>query len=190
MVEEHIFTESVIETPSDLGEQMSFDRMVELEGGMHNTANVQAALNRARGCLKRGRRYYVKDTWSKRINFYFVRDTFADTKQRQWDSVTRGKTAAIQQDAAGDARGASSSDHQQPLPKPPQEPKPVEPKPPRAKTKLEKALSVANTRKVQLNDIESKGNDLVSCFEQMRHTQRRSVVMVRNWRLNSQRLRM
>ena len=160
VVKELVYTESIVESTSNLGEQVSFDRMVELEGGRHNPANIRAAHHRAKMCMKRGPKYYIKDEWSGRVNFFFVRGQFEDKKKRQWDSATKA-TVATPAKAVGAAAGAATGT---PVPKPAGEP-PNPPRPPRKKTKLENALATATKRKVDFKQVHGQAKDLLASME-------------------------
>ena len=81
---EYIHIEEVGEEDAVEGEMCSFDRMVHLEGGSQNPANVVAAMERCRECIKQGPRYFEVDGWSTRANFMKVKKTMKDHRKNTW----------------------------------------------------------------------------------------------------------
>ena len=90
LVQAQVFTETLEEEEIEHGEMVSFDRMVELEGGSQNIENVRAAETRCKKYVKKGWPYYRKDTWSERSRYMFVHEHTKSTKRNSWAKQTSG----------------------------------------------------------------------------------------------------
>ena len=87
---------------------MSFDAIVEKEGGRHNAANIKAAKKRCLRCISMGKRYAKRDGWSDRTNFAFIIEEWSAMKSNSWGIETSGDGAAPAVGACGD--GSSSAE--------------------------------------------------------------------------------
>ena len=139
----HTHTEYVIEEDSTVGTFMSFDKIVEAEGGYWNPENVKAAERRCLKCIKKGRKYFKWDTWGERVNYAMVVESFSSATGNKWDITSSGTQAA---------------EADKPAP-----PTPV-PKGtvPRTLTSCEKAMRDATTTKSLYEKAESKATTLLT----------------------------
>ena len=166
IVEEHRHTQSHTEADHVGGEMESFDYIVTLEGGAQNPANVIAARNRCRECIRRGPRYFEYCTWSKRMRFSYVKRGFADTASKSWQQTTvgqktRGSSSGPGQLAIKAPAPAGASPAANKSGGPPPSPNTLTPK---SKSALDTAFQKATQMKTLYNQVESKASNLLESF--------------------------
>ena len=139
----HTHTEYVVEEESTVGTFMSFDKIVEAEGGYWNPENVKAAERRCQKCIKKGRKYFKWDSWGERVNYAMVVESFSSITGNKWEITSSGTQAA---------------EVGSPSPLPPVVKKPVQ----RTNTSCDKAMRDATTTKSSYEKAESKANTLLT----------------------------
>ena len=90
MEKKYSHKEEYEETEYDKGKLESFDRIGHFEGGSQNPANVAAAKERCRTCIRRGKRFWKKCSWSKRIRYKYVEEGFKNKAKNTWGITTAG----------------------------------------------------------------------------------------------------
>ena len=103
----HTHTESVTNEDFVAAQFESFDRMVHLEGGAANPRNITAARERAKECLKRGKKYYKKCKFSKRIRYAMVVEGFRHSHTNNWAITNAGTASSSSTGAAAPAGGST-----------------------------------------------------------------------------------
>ena len=91
MVEKYEYNEELIEEQKEEGELYSFDRIVTFEGGAQNPANIIAAKEICRECLRRGPPYAKRSGWSKRVKYMYVVEGFSNRKKASWKITKTGE---------------------------------------------------------------------------------------------------
>ena len=153
MVEKYEYNEEVIEEQKEEGELYSFDRIVTFEGGAQNPANITAAKEICRECLKRGPPYAKRSGWSKRVKYMYVVEGFSNRKKNSWKITKTGE----------------AEKQRSPTPKRDDGTTPVVPKEKKAakaKSAIEKALTSANGMKKLYADTDQQTTELLQSMSQ------------------------
>ena len=156
IVQKHSHTERHVESEYVGGEHESFDRLVWLQGGSQNPANVQASIEICRECIKRGGRYYTYDDFSKRYRYANPKSGFNAKYSNSWEKTTTG-TVAEKATGAPPAKAAGG---------PPEADKPgKKPGQPKQKTALDIAFQKAMQTKVAYSNAENKARDIMASWK-------------------------
>ena len=157
VAKKYIFTESIEETEYIKGNLESFDAIVAKEGGAQNPANIEAARQRCKTCMRKGRRYYKRCKWSKRVRYMYVEEGFENKAIKNWAMRTTGSgdQASIQ--------AAPKEEVPKAAPKP--EPKKKAAKQP---TQFEITMSKGTAMKKAYLDAEVKGNQMLENMTTLR----------------------
>ena len=104
-----VHTKKVTEKKTTGGKFKSFDAIVELEGGRHNPANIQAAYDICTQCIKEGKSYYKYSKFSRRVKFLYVEEGFEEEEAEEWATETRAEIVTDDTDM-GNGDGADGND--------------------------------------------------------------------------------
>ena len=152
-------SETYSETDGLAAEFLSFDAIVEKEGGRHNPANILAAKRRCQKCIARGAKYARFDTWADRTKYAFIVEGFTAVRSNAYEQRSSGTAvpggAAGSADTGAGGKGETSEGGNSG--KPP-------PRTPRDRTSLEKNLSAATATK---NAFKGIIGDAEGLLEQM-----------------------
>ena len=156
IVQQHVHEESLEIKQRTEAEMASFDRMVWLEGGSQNPANVEAARQRCKECVRQGKKFYKKDKWSKRVIWAMVVEKFGKTKKEKWAVIKTGTVAAVPK--AGAAVPKAGDPGVPPRP-------PAEPPKPRTKTAVEESTAKATATKAEYDKVVRKADTIMESMQ-------------------------
>ena len=173
IVVQYVAVEKYVEVNGIEAQFLSFDAIVEKEGGRWNPKNIEAARKRCMKCLAMGRSHARYDEWSERVNFAFIIDMFSAMKENSWAKETRGVEVAANGDGAasgsggdpigggggGGSGGGGSAGGGGGVPPPK---KPVGH---RKRTSLETNLAAATATKVAYKQIQGQGDELLLAMQ-------------------------
>ena len=154
LVVQYTHVESYDEEEGIKAEFLSFDAIVEKEGGRHNYANIEAARKRCQKCIQLGKQYAKFDTWSGRTNFAFIVEGFSALRKNSYKKSSSGGAAAT---ADAPPVGVPVDAPLAPSPAP----NPAAPRLPRSRTSLEKNISASQAAKSAYTAATKAADDLL-----------------------------
>ena len=161
----YVHTETYAEVAGIEAQFLSFDAIVEKEGGRHNPANIQAAKRRCLKCVEKGISHAKHDEWSGRVNYAFIVDMFSAKKGNDWSKETKGEVApgvnggapaavSGSGSASGNAGGGKGKPNVGGAPAPAS-------RMPRNRTSLETNMAMATTTKTAYKLIQGQADELL-----------------------------
>ena len=153
LVIQYTHVESYDEEEGIKAEFLSFDAIVEKEGGRHNEANIEAARKRCQKCIQEGKQYAKYDKWSDRTNFAFIVEGFSALRKNSYKKSSSGGAAAIA-DAPPVGVPGGAPPGKAPAPPPAS-------RLPRSRTSLEKNISASQAAKSAYTAATKAADDLL-----------------------------
>ena len=108
-VEERKKLEHYTESHVADGVYLSFDAIVERQGGRHNVANIRAAQSYCATCMERGHTWVAMNEFTKRLEFLYVEHKTSQTWGTSWQRARTETrvTKALAKDVAAAGKSAN-----------------------------------------------------------------------------------